>query len=108
DKQARLIKAGLQLPVEVAGHSKNHTLPAMNPLFWTEFRIWQTACGIGTRNAFGLNRLETMTGALRPLVSPLICRLPVQPCAESSGSLGMPRYFFDVIDGHRLPDPAGL
>jgi len=20
----------------------------------------------------------------------------------------MPRYFFDVIDGHRLPDPAGL
>ncbi len=22
--------------------------------------------------------------------------------------VGMPRYFFDVIDGHRLPDPAGL
>ena len=20
----------------------------------------------------------------------------------------MPRYFFDLIDGHRLPDPAGL
>ncbi|MEA2881283.1 MAG: hypothetical protein QOH32_502 [Bradyrhizobium sp.] len=27
---------------------------------------------------------------------------------EGQGHSEMPRYFFDVIDGHRLPDPAGL
>src|ERR1043165_3294598 len=31
-----------------------------------------------------------------------------QLSGEVSGSFEMPRYFFDVIDGHRLPDPAGL
>src|ERR1041385_4299405 len=63
DKKTCLIQAGLHFPVEIAGHPKNLTLPAMNPVCCGEFHSRSArGCGTAARNAFGLNRLKIMTG----------------------------------------------